>query len=444
MNNELKQFLDEKRFVEFMKAMDTMNAVDAAEFIATVEAEERPIVFRMLKKDTAAAIFAELDSDVQEQVIGGISEAEIAKIMEHLAVDDTVDMLEELPANMVRRILRNTPPHLRGEINRYLKYSEDSVGSIMTPELISIYSDWTVERSVEYIRKTGIDKETVYVIYVTDASKILIGIIELKDLLFASPSDKISELMNTSVIVASTTDDKESAAATISKYDLLALPVVDSENRLVGIVTIDDAVDVIYEEATEDIEKMAAITPTDKPYLKTGVFATWRKRIPWLLLLMVSATFTGTIITHYEQALGQMVILTAFIPMLMDSGGNAGGQASVTIIRGLSLGELRMGNIFTILWKEFRVSLLCGITLAVTVFAKAILIDQASYGVAATVSLTLLATIVIAKLVGCSLPILAKRVGFDPAVMASPFITTIVDAVALWIYFLIAGAILGV
>jgi len=444
MNNELKQFLDEKRFVEFMKAMDTMNAVDAAEFIATVEAEERPIVFRMLKKDTAAAIFAELDSDVQEQVIGGISEAEIAKIMEHLAVDDTVDMLEELPANMVRRILRNTPPHLRGEINRYLKYSEDSVGSIMTPELISIYSDWTVERSVEYIRKTGIDKETVYVIYVTDASKILIGIIELKDLLFASPSDKISELMNTSVIVASTTDDKESAAATISKYDLLALPVVDSENRLVGIVTIDDAVDVIYEEATEDIEKMAAITPTDKPYLKTGVFATWRKRIPWLLLLMVSATFTGTIITHYEQALGQMVILTAFIPMLMDSGGNAGGQASVTIIRGLSLGELRMGNIFTILWKEFRVSLLCGITLAVTGFAKAILIDQASYGVAATVSLTLLATIVIAKLVGCSLPILAKRVGFDPAVMASPFITTIVDAVALWIYFLIAGAILGV
>ncbi len=444
MNYELKQLLEEKRFVEFMKEIDTMNVVDAAEFLSTLDVSELPMVFRMLKKDTAAGIFAELDYDVQEQVINGISDLEIAKVMEHLAIDDAVDMLEELPANMVGKILRNTPPHLRGEINRYLKYADDSVGSIMTPELISIYSDWSVERSVEYIRKTGIDKETVYVIYVTDSSKVLIGIVELKDLLFASPTDKISDLMNTSVIVALTTDDKESAAATISKYDLLALPVVDSENRLVGIVTIDDAVDVIFEEATEDIEKMAAITPTDKPYLKTGVFATWRKRIPWLLLLMVSATFTGTIITHYEQALGQMVILTAFIPMLMDSGGNAGGQASVTIIRGLSLGELRMGNILTILWKEFRVSILCGITLAGTAFIKAILIDQASYGVAGTVSLTLLATIIIAKLVGCSLPILAKRIGFDPAVMASPFITTIVDAVALWIYFMIAGAMLGI
>ena len=444
MNYELKQLLEEKRFVEFMKEIDTMNVVDAAEFLSTLDISELPMVFRMLKKDTAAGIFAELDFDVQEQVINGISDLEIAKVMEHLAIDDAVDMLEELPANMVGKILRNTPSHLRGEINRYLKYADDSVGSIMTPELISIYSDWSVERSVEYIRKTGIDKETVYVIYVTDSSKVLIGIVELKDLLFASPNDKISDLMNTSVIAALTTDDKESAASTISKYDLLALPVVDSENRLVGIVTIDDAVDVIYEEATEDIEKMAAITPTDKPYLKTGVFATWRKRIPWLLLLMVSATFTGTIITHYEQALGQMVILTAFIPMLMDSGGNAGGQASVTIIRGLSLGELRMGNILTILWKEFRVSILCGITLAGTAFIKAILIDQTSYGVAGTVSLTLLATIVIAKLVGCSLPILAKRIGFDPAVMASPFITTIVDAVALWIYFMIAGAMLGI
>jgi len=441
---ELTEMLREKRYVDLMKAIDEMNAIDAAEFLATLEAEELPIVFRLLKKDTAADIFAELTSDLQEQIIHGMSDREIARIVEDLFVDDAVDLLEELPANMVNRILKNTSPEQRGILNRFLKYPEDSAGSVMTSEFVSIYDSLTVEGAVEYIRRTGVDKETVYVIYVTDRSKILRGTVGLRDLLFAAPEERIADLMETSVIRVLTTDDKEKAASIISKYDLLALPVVDSEERLVGIITVDDALDVINEEATEDIEKMAAITPTDKPYLKTGVFATFRKRIPWLLLLMISATFTGTIITHYEASLGQMVILTAFIPLLMDTGGNAGGQTSVTIIRGLSLGELRMGNILRILWKEFRVSLLCGVTLALVVFGKAMLIDRASFTVAAVIAITVLATVIVAKLVGATLPILAKRVGFDPAVMASPFITTIVDAVALLIYFGIASLLLGI
>ena len=309
----------------------------------------------------------------------------------------------------------------------------------MTSEFVSVHSAMTVSEAIEYIRKTGVDKETVYIIYVTDKSRVLKGIIELSDLLFSAPDAKIADIMDTSIVSALTTDDQETAASLISKYDLLALPITDSENRLVGIVTVDDALDVIETEATEDIEKMAAIVPTEKPYLKSGVFETWKKRIPWLLLLMVSATFTGSIITHYENALGQLVVLTAFIPMLMDTGGNAGGQASVTVIRGLSLGEIKMSNILRVLWKEFRVSILCGVTLGVAVFAKCMLIDRVSPMISLVVSVTL-----IAKMVGCSLPILAKRIGFDPAVMASPFITTIVDAVSLLIYFKIASFILGI
>lgn len=439
----LTELLHEHRFVELIQAVDEMNAVDAAEFLATLEADELPVVFRLLKKDTAADIFAELDSDLQGQIITAMSDKELSHVMEQLFTDDAVDLLEELPAGMVNRILRNTPAEQRGELNRFLKYPEDSAGSVMTSEFVSLFSGLTVDEAIAYIRRTGIDKETVYVIYVTDRSRHLEGILELKDLLFASPEQSIADLMQTSIKSISTVADKEEAAAMIAKYDLLALPVVDSENRLVGIVTVDDALDVIEEAATEDIEMMAAITPTDKPYLKTGVFATWKKRIPWLLLLMISATFTGTIITHYEEALGQMVILTAFIPLLMDTGGNAGGQTSVTIIRGLSLGEIKMGNLLRILWKEFRVSLLCGITLAVVVFGKAMLLDRASASVAFVIAITVLATVIVAKLIGATLPILAKRIGFDPAVMASPFITTIVDAVALLIYFSAATLLLG-
>ena len=439
---KLLELLDENKFVEFMNALDSMNAVDAAELLSSVDDATLPKIFRLMKKDTAAEIFAELDPDTQEKVIQTMRDTEIAKFMDRLFVDDAVDMLEELPANVVNRILKNTTPQKRQELNRFLNYPPDRAGGIMTSEFLSIHAGMTVADAVETIRHTGVKKETVYVIYVTDRSRVLVGTVELKDLLFARPDEIISDIMNTEVISVPTTEDKESTAALISRYDLLALPVVDSEKRLVGIVTIDDAVDVITEEATEDIEIMAAMAPSDKPYLKTGVFSIWLKRIPWLLLLMISATFTGIIISHYESALGQVVILTAFIPMLMDTGGNAGSQASVTIVRGLSVGEIHMKDIFQVLWKEFRVSLLCGITLSVAAFGKAMLIDRTTPLIALVVSITLFASVVVAKLVGCSLPILAKRLKLDPAVMASPFITTIVDAVSLMIYFSVATLLL--
>ncbi|MBE6536233.1 MAG: magnesium transporter [Ruminococcaceae bacterium] len=441
---ELHELLNEKKYNQFISAVNEMNAVDVADFLQALDGQSLPKVFRMLKKDIAADVFAELDAEVQEQIIDSMKDTEISAFIDTLAMDDTVDMLEELPANVVARILKSSSAEQRREINKFLKYSDQSAGSVMTSEFVRIKSNLTVEEAVEHIRKTGIDKETVYVIYVTDASRRLLGWVELRDLLFAKKTDLIEDIMYTAVISTTTSDDKETVANLISKYDLLALPVVDSENRLVGIVTVDDALDVISQEATEDIEKMVAIVPSDKPYLKIGVFETFLKRVPWLLILMISAAFTGSIITYYEEALGKVVVLTAFIPMLMGSGGNAGGQASVTIIRSLSLGEVRMSNIFKILWKEFRVSMLCGTVLAVAAFAKVMIFDRVSVGIALTVSLSLLATIVLAKLVGASLPILAKRVKLDPAVMASPFITTIVDAVSLIIYFNIATKILNI
>lgn len=443
MVEKLTYLLKEKKYTEFISLINSMNAVDIAEYLPEVDDGELYKVFRVLKKDIAADVFAELDSDIQEQIIESMKDSEITQFIDSLAIDDTVDMLEELPANVVAGILKSSSRERRNEINKLLQYAEGSAGSVMTSEFISIKSSLTVAEAVSYIRKTGIDKETVYVIYVTDRARRLLGIVELKDLLFADEQATIESIMDCAIVSASTADDRESVANAISKYDLLALPIVDSEQRLVGIVTVDDALDVINEEATEDIEKMAAIVSTDKPYLKIGVFETWLKRIPWLLVLMISATFTGAIITHYENALGQLVVLTAFMPMLMGSGGNAGGQASVTIIRSLSLGEVRMGNILRILWKEFRVSLLCGITLAIAAFAKVMIVDRVGFAIAAVVSLSLLATIIVAKLVGASLPILAKRIKLDPAVMASPFITTIVDAVSLIIYFAIATKILG-
>ena len=440
---ELSELLSQNKLVDFMKALDEMNAIDAAEYLEYVDPAILPKVFRLFKKDTAAEIFAELDPAVQETIITSITDSEISKLVDELFIDDTVDMLEELPASVVTRVLRAASPQTRNEINKFLKYPANSVGSVMTSEFISVFSDMTVSEAIDRVRSTGRDKETIYVIYVTDKRRTLQGFIELRDMIFSPQSELIENVMESAVISAQTLDDQEIAATLISKYDLLALPVVDSECRLVGIVTVDDAMDVIEEEATEDIEIMAAISPTDKPYLKTGVFETWKNRIPWLVLLLISSTFTGSIITHYEQALGSMVILTAFIPMLMGTGGNAGGQASATIIRGLSVGEIRMGNILRILWKEFRISLLCGISLSVLIFVKAMLIDRASVEVALVVAVSLLATVILAKLVGCALPILAKRVGFDPAVMASPFITTIVDAASLLIYFQIASYALG-
>ncbi len=442
MFEELNTLLEENKYQEFIRIINEMNTIDSAEYLSTVAPENLPKVLRLFKKDKAAEIFAELESDVQEMIISSFSDRELSAILNELYIDDVMDMLDELPANIVNRILKNADKQKRAEINRFLKYPEDSAGSEMTSEFVRIRSNMTVSEAVEYIRKTGAKKETVYVIYVTDTTRVLKGTVGLRDLLFAGSDEVISDIMNTAVISALTTDDRESVAMKISKYDLLALPIVDSEERLVGIVTVDDALDVIEEETTEDIERMAAIVPSEKPYLKTSVFEIFKNRIPWLLLLMISATVTSAIISHYEAALAEMVILTSFIPMLMGTGGNAGSQSSVTIIRGISLDEIKMGNIFKVLFKELRVSILCGVVLAVATFVKVILIDRANVAVSFVVALTLLAAIIVAKLVGCSLPILAKRLGFDPAVMASPFITTIIDAVTLVLYFAIASSLL--
>ena len=453
---ELLLLLDTKQYPAFMRQIDEWNPVDAAEFLSELSKERLPVVFRLLKKDTAADIFAELEPEQQSIIIERMTDREIGAMLDDLFVDDAVDMLEEMPASIVKRIMKSATPETRAEINRFLAYPEDSAGSIMTSELIDLKAEMTCERAIEHIRRIGLDKETVYVAYVTDSSRVLTGVVPLKSLLFANPQAKIGDIMNDDVIFGYTHDDRETVANTISRYGILALPIVDKEKRLVGIVTVDDALDVLETEVTEDIEKMAAILPSDKTYMRTGVWETFKKRIPWLLLLMITATFTGAIITHYESAIGRYAILTVFFPMLMDTGGNAGGQASVTIIRGLSLGEIELRDVLRVLWKELRVASICGSVLAAATFLKVMLIDfrfqrytvmengdvQNNLLIAAIVCATVFCAILIAKTVGTLLPIGAKRVGLDPAVMASPFITTIVDTVVLVIYFDIASALL--
>ncbi len=456
--DELMELLDKRQYSSFMKRIDEFNPVDAAEFFAELSDEHRAMVFRLLKKDTAAAIFAELDPEIQQSIIERLTDREISLMIEELYTDDAVDMLEEMPASVVTRIMKNATPETRREINRFLSYPEDSAGSVMTSEFIDLRRNMTNEEAVTRIRRIGLDKETVYVAYVTDNARVLQGVIELKQLLFAAPTDLIGDLMDTNVVYASTHDDQEAVAHLISHYDMIALPIVDKEQRLVGIVTVDDALDVLQTEATEDIEKMAAILPSEKPYLKTSVWEVWKQRVPWLILLMVTATFTGAIITRYEGALGTYAILTAFLPMLMNTGGNAGGQTSVTIIRGLSLGEIALRDVLRVLWKEIRVGAFCGITLAAATFIKVMALDfrfrmyttldsgevQNNLIIAAIICATVFGAIIFAKIVGTLLPLGAKRIGLDPAVMASPFITTIVDTVTLIIYFAIASALLGI
>ena len=444
------KLLNQRKFAELKLIMNEMNPTDIAAIFDEAEPRDIPILFRLLPKELAAETFAYLDSDQQEQLIMAFSDREIREMVDQLFLDDTVDIIEEMPANVVSRVLKNTDEATRRQINELLAYPDDSAGSLMTPEFVYLNKGMTVGQAIQKIRQVGVAKETIYTCYVTEARK-LIGVISLSDLITAQDDTKIEDLMSENIISVKTKDDKEEVAATLAKYDLLALPVVDGENRLVGIVTVDDAIDVLQDENTEDIEKMAAILPTDKPYFKTGVFETFFKRIPWLLLLMVSATFTGMIITGFEAKLAASVVLTAFIPMLMDTGGNAGGQASVTIIRGMFLGDIELKDVLGVIWKETRVSLLCGITLAVVNFGKIMLVDRLILGnteitamVALVVCLTLVLAVFIAKLIGCSLPIAAKAIGFDPAVMASPFITTIVDAISLLAYFLIAQALLHI
>lgn len=448
MYDEMLGLLDSKQFSALIRKMDNLNPVHSAEFLDSLDRTQQIIVFRMLKKDISAEIFAELSPETMENIVQSITDRELSSIIEDLFVDDAVDMLEELPAGLVKRILKAVKPETRATINRFLSYPEDSAGSIMTAEFIDFRRQMTVSDAILHIKKTGDDKETVYVGYITDEKRVLKGSIHIEKLLFSRDDAVLGDIMNTDIICASTQDSKEFVADTISKYDLPALPIVDAEGRLVGIVTVDDAIDVIEEKNTEDMEMMAAMTPADKPYLKTGVLSTFSKRIPWLLILMVSSTFTGRIISSFESALSMFPVLIAFIPMLMGTGGNSGGQSSVAVIRGLALDEIRPGDIMRVILKEFGVAVLCGTALAACNVVKIILIDNLLFGSGvngisiAVISLTLFATVLISKLVGGTLPILAKVMGLDPAVMASPFITTIVDAVSLLLYFGFANALL--
>ena len=439
---ELKLLLETKQYTRLRQKMEEMNSVDIAAALEELEEEDLLKIFRILPKSMAADVFSYLEVESQQFIITSLSEKDAAGIIDNLMADDATDLLEEMPANIVKKLLANANPETRRDINHLLRYPEDSAGSIMTVEYVDLKENMTVRDAIDRIRQIGLDSETINICYVLDAKRTLVGTVALRYLLTNPPDEVIGEIMHENVIYINTLMDQEEVARQFQKYDFTAMPVVDNENRLVGIITVDDVVDILQEEATEDIEKMAAIVPSDKPYMKTGVFETWKKRIPWLLLLMISATFTGSIITSFEDALSVCVILTAYIPMLMDTGGNAGGQASVTIIRGLSLNEIEFSDALAVVWKEIRVALLCGITLAVANFAKLLLFDRVTITVALVVCLTLMLAVLIAKVVGCMLPMLAKKIGFDPAVMASPFITTIVDALSLLIYFRIATLIL--
>lgn len=444
---KIQSLYGKKEFSTLKGLLSQMNPADIASVLDEVTPSQRLLLFRLLAKEEAAETFVELDSDTQESLIHAFSDTELKEVLDELYIDDAVDVVEEMPATVVKRILKNADSEMRESINALLKYPEDSAGSIMTPEFVDLKKDMTVEDAFKRIRRTGVDKETIYTCYVCDSSRKLIGVTTVKELLLHDYEDVIGDFMETNTISLNTLDDQELATQLFDKYNFLALPVVDMESRLVGIITVDDAIDVIQEENTEDLQKMNAMLPTEKTYLKTSVLETWKSRFPWLLLLMISATFTGSIITGFEDKLSSLTILTAFIPMLMDTGGNSGGQASVTVIRAMSLGEVTFKDYFKVIWKEIRVGLMCGSALAVVNFAKIWIVDKTmfhndeiTFMVDLAICTTLVIEIVFAKFIGCSLPMLAKKVGFDPAVMSSPFITTIVDAVSLLVYFGIATA----
>lgn len=453
MNEEIFELIGEKKYARLRELLSEMNPADIAQILEDVPERELPVIFRILPKELAAEVFVEMDSQMQQLLIEAFSDTELREVMDELFMDDTVDIIDEMPATVAKRILSQTDANTRKMINQLLAYPDDSAGSIMTTEYIDLKKNMTVDAAFDRIRKIGLDTETIYTCYVTDASRRLLGIVTVKDLLLNEKTCVIGDIMDENIIFANTLDDKEEVAGQFEKYDLMALPVVDKENRLVGIITVDDAIDVIQDEATEDIEKMAAILPSDKTYFRTGVFSTFKARIPWLLLLMISATFTGAIISGFEEKLTVLPALIAFIPMLMDTGGNSGSQSSVTIIRGISLGDIEFKDIGRVIWKELRVALCCSAVLATVNFAKMWLVDYLmlhtfdpgrQFAEIGVVCVTLFFTVIVAKLIGCVLPIIAKKIGFDPAVMASPFITTIVDAISLFIYFNIAIAVLGI
>ena len=440
--NTLIELLEQKQYTKLRQEIEDMNAADVAAVMDDMEDEDSLKIFRILPKSIAADVFANLEIEGQQYIIQSLSDKEASSIIDNLMADDATDLLEEMPANVVKKILKNAKPDTRKDINHLLRYPEDSAGSIMTVEYVDLKENMTVSDAIDRIRAIGLDSETVNICYVLDAQRVLLGTVALRYLIIMDPDAIIGEIMNEHVISINTLTDQEEAARMFQKYDFTAMPVVDNENRMVGIITIDDVVDIILEEATEDIEKMAAIIPSDKSYFRTGIFDTYRNRMPWLLLLMISATFTGAIITSYQQALASYVILTAYIPMLMDTGGNAGSQASVSVIRGISLQEIEFSDALKALWKEVRVAALCGVTLSLCNFVKLLVLDRVGIQIAAIVCCTLVLVVLFAKTIGCFLPLLAHRLGFDPAVMASPLITTIVDAISLAVYFTIATNVL--
>ncbi|WP_029323998.1 magnesium transporter [Butyrivibrio sp. AE3004] len=438
----IRELLESKQYTKLRQTFADMNTADIAAIMDDMENEDSLKMFRILPKDMAADVFANLEIEDQQYIIQSLSDKEAGNIIDNLMADDATDLLEEMPASIVKKILANARPDTRADINHLLRYPEDSAGSIMTVEYIDLKEYMTVEQAIARIRKMGLDSETVNTCYVVTNQRILVGTVALRYLLIKDGDEKIGDIMNTHVISINTMTDQEEAANMFKKYDFTVMPVVDNENRMIGIITIDDVVDIIEEEATEDIEKMAAIIPSDKPYSKIGILDVYKNRMPWLLFLMISATFTGAIITKFSDALSAYVVLTAYIPMLMDTGGNAGSQASVSIIRSLSLGEIEFGDLFKVWWKEARVAVLCGVTLSVANFVKLLIIDKLQIQVAAVVCLTLVIVVIIAKSIGCLLPMCADKLGFDPAVMASPMITTIVDAISLLAYFTIATQLL--
>lgn len=450
-NEELTELLDRRDMKRLQQRLEDMQEFDVAEFLSEIGDNRMPMVFRLLSKETAAEVFANFDAPEQEQVINSITDSELSGILEELYVDDAVDMMEELPANVVKRVMRTATPETRKLINQYLHYPENSAGSIMTAEFIDLKKYMSVRESIARIRRIGEDKETIYICFVTSADRKLEGIVTVKDLLLAEDDTVIENLMDTNVIFATTTEDQESVAEKISDYDLMAIPVVDLEGRLVGIVTVDDVIDVMEEETTEDFEIMAGMTPSDKPYSRTGTLEMWKNRIPWLMFLMLSATFTSMILTKFEDMLAVQAGLVAFIPMLMGTGGNSGAQASTAVIRSLSLGDTEPKDAFRVMWKEWRVAVICGLTLAAVNFVKMLLLDgmllhndSVTVAVAATVSLSIVFIVMFAKVVGSMLPIIAEKVGVDPAVMANPLISTVTDAVSLLIYIYVAKLILHI
>ena len=443
LKTSIKALVEVKKYATLRDILSTMNAADIASLLEDIDDQMVPLLYRLLPKELAADTFVEMEPDTQEMLIRGFSDSELKEVVDELYVDDAADLVEEMPANVVKRILMTADAEKRQMINNILKYPDDSAGSIMTTEFVELRPHMTVEDAILHIRRSGINKETINNCYVTSKDRRLIGVVTIRDLIMNESEQTMDQLMEDNIISVETITDQEEVAQMFSKYGFLAMPVVDTESRLVGIVTIDDVLDVLEEEATEDIEKMAAIVPADKPYLRQTTFDLWKSRIPWLMLLMISATFTGMIITSFENALAKFVILTAYIPMLMDTGGNSGGQSSATVIRALSLHDVEFSDLPRVIWKEMRVALLCGLTLAVCNFAKLLLFDRLAVPVALVICLTLVVTIFCAKVIGCTLPMIAHRIGFDPAVMASQFITTIVDAISLLVYFQFATRILG-